>query len=483
MSKFLSNSIKLFSATLAGQILGIIVTPFLSRLYSPSDFGIFQLFFSLAPILTVFSCLSYSYAIQLPKKDEDAANIVVLCALLIVITTIFTTIFFFFFSDYIEQQLTTPGLSTYFFLLPFAIISSSTAMVLKAWQSRKNDFNTIATSNFYSSVSGKGISLGFGIISPSPFGLILGTITNDATIALVLLKKTISDFHLFQKISYEKIRQLAHRYKNFPKYQIGADLAATTAAAVPSFMLAFFFSMDVVGFFAMAFMVIRLPSKLLASAIYQVFYQKACDEKNRTGSIKIIVEIIHTRLISLGMFACLIVMIIGPELFTFALGIQWTTAGVYAQIIAPWMFVAFISIPLLAIFSVFEKQAQDLWFSVLQLLTRLIAILIGGLLADPILAIVLLSIGGVLDGCLLNFYTIKIAGASVLDTIKEIVHYFLISLLFCLPLIIAKYYSISTTFLIVIATVLSIFYYTVIIFRDPPLKQGLIESLKNIIQK
>ena len=147
---------------------------------------------------------------------------------------------------------------------------------------RKEEFGIIAKGNFFSSVTGKGISLGSGIISPSPFGLIFGTITNDATIVLVLLRKAFGDFYVFQKVSYEKITELAYRYKKFPQYQVGADLTGPASVAVIPLMLAIFFSPVIIGYYAMAYMVIRLPSKLLGSAIFQVFYQKACVEKNRS---------------------------------------------------------------------------------------------------------------------------------------------------------------------------------------------------------
>jgi O-antigen/teichoic acid export membrane protein len=380
-------------------------------------------------------------------------------------------------------MLNAPGFSAYFPLLPLALLSSSIGGVMASWLSRKYEFGTIAKGNIYSSITGKGVSLGYGIVSPSPFGLILGTIINDATIVVVLLRKTLGDIHFFRCVSYERIKQLALRYKKFPQFQLGADLAGTASTAAPPLLLAVFFTPFVIGWYAMSYMVMRVPTKLLGSALFQVFYQKACDEKNQTGNIKNIVETIHTRLISAGMIVCLIVMILGPELFEFVLGMQWTEAGVYAQIIAPWMFIAFISIPLLTIFYIMEKQAADFWFSVLQLVSKAIAVFIGGLFADPILAMVLLSISGVSLGMYVNIYTLKIAGVSVIDTILEIIRYSVLSLLFCLPLIIAKFYALSTVILISIAIIISVVYYSVLIYRDSQLKKGLINFVKSFYQK
>lgn len=483
MSMFLSNVIKLFSATLAGQILGIIVTPFLTRLYTPSDFGIFQLFFSIVNLIAIISCFSYHSAIQLPKKDEDAANIVVLCLALVGITTFFITIFFFILSSSIEKVLNAPGLSHYLLLFPIAIIANSMTFILISWLSRREEYGSIAQATIYSSISGKGVSLGSGIISPSPFGLILGTIVNDATIAVMLLRKTVSKLDLFQKVSYQNIKQLAIRYKKFPEYNAVANLAGTGAVQVTPFMLAIFFSPIIVGYYAVVHMIMILPSKLMGNSLSSVFFQKACAEKNLTGSIADVVKAVHTRLISIGMFSSLIIMIIGPELFAFCLGAKWFDAGVYAQILAPWFFVAFISTPLMSIFNVLEMQGANFWFNILLLITRVIVLIIAGLFGDPILGMILLSGTGVFFWSWMNMYSLKIAGVSVRRGIQEIIRYLFFGLFICIPLIIAKYYSVSPTMLIAVAIFVSLVYYMVIIHHDTELKTGIINSIQNILHK
>jgi len=472
---------KLFSATLVGQVLGILLIPFISRLYSPADFGVFQLFFSIVSLIAIISCFSYHRAIMLPEKDEDAAHIVVLCLILIIITTIISTVFLAFFSGYIENTLNAPGLFNVLLLFPFAIICNSFAYVLEFWVSRKEDFGTIARGNIYSSISGKAVSIGSGIISPSPFGLILGTIVNDATIMTVMAKKTFTDIHYFQSASYEKIKQLAYRYKKFPLYNAGANLASTAIIQVIPVMLALFFSPVVVGYYAIAYMVIVLPSKLIGNSISTVFFRKASVEKNLTGSVKNIVQTVNTRLISVGMFICLIIMILGPELFSFVLGAQWMTAGVYAQILAPWFFVLFISTPLFPIFAILEKQVALLGFNVSLLVTTIFVISIGGLLQDPILCMLILSSTGVLFWSWMNMYLLKIAGVSVRHAMLEITRYLVFGVSVCLPLLIAKYYSVSLSLLLIIAVAVTIIYYMIVVYRDTQLKEELLQFMSKII--
>ena len=483
MSKFVANVLKLGTATLLGQIIGILVTPVLSRLYSPSDFGIFQLFFSIVSLIAVISCLSYQSSINLTKKDEDAANIVVLCLSLIIVSSILSTTIFVLFSDYIGNILNTPGLSNYLILLPLAIITNSVAYVLAAWLSRRQQFGTLAKGGLFSSITGKASSIGIGVISPSPFGLIFGTIINDATIVVVSLQRSFRDFHFFRNVSYKKIKQLARQYKNFPRYNAISALVNMAGVQSTPLIIAFFFSPIIVGYYAIAHMVIILPSKLIGNSITTIFYQRACEEKNCTGEVKNIVKKVHTRLISLGMFLFLILMIIGPELFAFALGKQWTIAGTYAQILAPWVFVVTISTPLSSIFNVLEKQRTNLGFTVTLLVTRIAVIVIGGLLNDPILCMVLLSSTGVIFWSWMNLHLLKIAGNSVRDAIREIIRYSIFGILTSVPLIAAKYFSVSSILLLAVAGIVTIFYYSIVVYFDKELKVEVFNSLKNISRK
>jgi len=480
MSKFLSNILKLSSATLFGQFLGFVLTPVLSRIYSPADFGLFQVFFSIVGIITIISCFSYHRAVMLPKKDEEAASIVMLCLLLVMITTTVSTFFFYVFSSSIEKTLNAPGLFSLILLFPLAIICNSVAYILGSWVSRKEEFGTLARGNIYSSITGKAVSIGSGIISPSPAGLILGTIVNDATIAVVLLKKTLTHIHFFKNTSFETLKKVALRYKKFPQYNAGANLASTAVGHSTPILLAFFFSPVVVGLYAMAHMIIFLPSRLMGNSIATVFFQKACVEKNLTGSIKTIVKKVHTRLVSIGMFICLIIMIIGPELFSFFLGAQWSVAGDYARILAPWFFISFISTPLFSIFAVMEKQGASLWFNILLLISNVSILVISGRLGDPILSMLWLSATGVIFWTWMNMFLLKLAGVYVRDAMGEIIRYLVFGVLVCMPLLIAKYFSVSSVLLFVIAGAVTIVYYSIVIHQDAQLKAGLLQLLGSV---
>jgi len=75
-SEFSRNVLTLMTGTTIAQAIPIAISPILTRIYTPEDFGVFALYMSVASLLAVVDTGSYEHAIILPKKDEGAVNIV-----------------------------------------------------------------------------------------------------------------------------------------------------------------------------------------------------------------------------------------------------------------------------------------------------------------------------------------------------------------------------------------------------------------------
>ncbi|HET8687359.1 MAG TPA: oligosaccharide flippase family protein, partial [Methanosarcina sp.] len=174
MSNFVANVLKLVSGSVASQILGIILVPLLTRIYSPDDLGVFQLFVSISGILVIFSTFSYQFAIMLPKTEEESANVVSLCAILVTLTSLFTAIAVIIFPEDIEHILNAPGISKYLIYLPAIVFFNGLFFAQNYWLSRKIRFGVIAGSRILNTLSTKVFQLAIAIWSVSPLGLIVG---------------------------------------------------------------------------------------------------------------------------------------------------------------------------------------------------------------------------------------------------------------------------------------------------------------------
>ncbi len=478
MSSFINNIIKLTSGSLVAQGLLVITTPIITRIYSPENFGTFQIFLSITIIFATISCFSYHLAIMLPEKDEDAISIVSLCILLVFISSILVGIIFSAFPNLVIDLFRSPELIEYIFYVPIAVLFNGIFFVLSYWISRKKYFGANATSNVINSVSRSALQIGTGMLNATPFGLIFGQFAGYFLGDIYLLKKLWHDVYAFKSsISIRNVKKMAIKYKRFPVYTSWSLTANSLSLQITPVLIALFFSTSVVGYYSIANIALNLPMMFVGLAISQVFFQKASEEKNRSGDIRAIVNGVHNRLIIIGIFPMLALILTGEEIFSFILGSNWAVAGIYAKILAPWILLVFISSPLSTIFSVLEKQNVDFMFNILILLSRVATLYIGGVIGSPYIALILFSATGVIFWTWMNFYILKSVGISPKGSIITFIKYCTISIAILSPAFIISNVYQNTLVLIGVILITSLLYYIIVIYKDDILKKYLLENI------
>jgi len=218
------------------------------------------------------------------------------------------------------------------------------------------------------------------------------------------------------------------------------------------------------------------PLSILSNALAQVFYQKACDERNIRGNNGKLVEILMDRLMFIGVLPTMLLTTIGGELFTVIFGTRWYEAGRYAQILAPWLFFWFISSPLSSLFLVYERQELALSIHFVIFITRVFSLYIGGIYQNIYLALGLFSLTGIASYAILVAWNIWLAQANGKKILFNFFKYNLYSLPVLLCLFLVKYAFQSNPIVILLSALLIMTSY-VIIFRNKIITQFGLENL------
>jgi len=472
MSNFITNVLKLVSGSVTAQILGILLIPIITRIYNPDDFGIFQLFISISGILVIVSTFSYQLAIMLPKTEEDAANITSVCVVLVTLISILTGVVVLFIPEDINI-FNTPGISKYLPLLPVIIFLNGMFFVQNYWLSRKTRFGVIAGSRVSNTLTSKISQIGLAKMSVTPFGLIGGYIAGYAFADIVMLKGVKKDIQIFKKVSVKRMKEVAIQYKKFPLFSFWSSIANTISPQVPAFLLAYFYSTSVVGHFSLANQVVNLPMGIVGGAIGQVFFQKVSEVKNGNGEgdMKVIVGEVYNKLISIGLFPMILLVILGEQIFTFAFGEEWGISGTYVRILVPWIFLVFLSSPITTLYNVFEKQKVWLIFSMSLLVSRVVALVIGGRYGSPEFALALYSFTGIVFWLWNNAYLLGLAGISKKESLEVLIKYAIIGFAVSIPLILVELISSSFYVIIITAVITTVMYYAITLHEDPMFKK------------
>ena len=467
-SSFVANVLKLVTGSVFAQGLGVLVAPIVARLFAPEAFGVAALFASIAGIIGVIACLRYELSIMLPKTDEEAANLLGLSLFFVLIITGISALIIFFAGDVIANLLNSLELKKYLWLIPVSVFVSGTFLALTYWNSRTKHFGRLSIARVVSSVVAQTTRLGAGFAGFVSGGVLIGTgILGQIVSTFVLGGQIWRDDRGFFKISIRWKKMIAglKRYKKFPVIDVWGGLLNTTSWQLPALLLSAFFSPVIVGYYALGNAVIRLPMNIIGGAVAQVFYQRACDAKNK-GEAAAVVENLYSRLVAIGLFPMLLLCLIGKDLFSIVFGQNWAEAGLYAQILAPWMFLVFISSPLSTLFSVYERQGSALIVHFSIFVTRLISLYIGGVLENVYIALGLFSVTGVIVYGGLAVWNMKLAGVPTYFFFTPLIRYFLYFLPVGIGLLLLKFWCNASPYIVLFTSVVTLIIYMIVTIRQ-----------------
>lgn len=412
---FATNAFELAAASAVAQGLGILAAPILTRLFGPTAFGIAEFFLAVTTVVAVIACLRYELAIVLPKDEREAANVLAASLLALAGVSVLTGIAVWLTRGAIERATGMHGLGNYLLLAPVAVLLFGGVQALSFWNTRTKQFRRAAASKLISSGGAASARVTLGLVGMATaggliIGALLGALAGAATLTWQTLRDSGKAFR--EHVSPAGIWAAMKRYRRFPAYNTPGTLFNQASADTPVYILAVFFSPAVVGLYALGNRTVRTPMVIVGNAIAQVFFQRTAEAKHQ-GQLASVVSEVYDRLVVFGLFPTAFLILIGDDLFAVVFGEAWTEAGVYVQILAPFIFVWFVSAPLSNLFSVLEMQRAGVVLQATILATRVVALVVGGLLGDARLALVLFTVSGVATYGWMSLWILHMAGVPM----------------------------------------------------------------------
>lgn len=358
------------TGTTIAQAIPIAISPILTRIYTPEDFGMFALFISATSVFATVVTGRYSLAIMLPKKDSEAVNIVFLSILIAIIVSICTLIIVFFFNQTIADLLGDSNISSWLYLIPVSILFSGIYQSCNYWSNRKKQFKRLAMNKIIQSGTNSVTNLGMGFNGFGASGLIVGSFLGQITATFVLAKKIWKeDNNSLRYVKKLKVFALMKRYKKLPFFNLPNALIDTFRLSGINILIAKFFTTATLGQFSFAWKILQAPLALIGGSLSQVFFQEVASANKVDLSHKVKIFLIKASLVATPIFT--IIYLFSVDIFVFIFGKEWQLAGEAASVMAPWLFLNFLSSPLSTLFLVLDKQDILLIFSILFMIVPL----------------------------------------------------------------------------------------------------------------
>lgn len=377
-SEFSRNVLTLMTGTTIAQAIPIAISPILTRIYTPEDFGMFALYMSLASILSIMATGRYELAIMLPKKDEDAINIVALSILISFFVSFITLLIIYIFNTQITKLLGNPEIANWLYFIPLTVLLTGIYQSFNYWSNRKKQYKRLATSRVLQSATTSTSNLGMGFSGFGSSGLILGGVLGQS-IATVILGKMIwrEDKDRLYVIKRLKIVALLKKYIKFPKINMFHAFLNELKNPIINIILMKLYSSAILGQFYMINKILLLPSSLIGSSISQILYKDITTKHNNKEDYSKDILFMMMKLFSFASIPFFIIIFFGEEIFVFVFGNNWIIAGELSSSFSLYILFHFVASPISIVPLIVDKQKTAFYWNLVGAILYIGLFLIG----------------------------------------------------------------------------------------------------------
>ena len=261
--------------TTIAQIIPVLLSPVLARLFTPAEFGLLAILSSITAVINVISTGKYESVIYIADNKKYAGALVIISLSLSLITSFLIAVLLLFFSDTVIGILKQPRLAHWIFICPLASFLISVYQCYNEWCVRESSFTNLSVNKVVNSGSITLSSLFLGVAKLTQEALILGDLSgrfiSAASCTYWALRK---DLRVFRQVTWLRINLLLKKYIECPKFVLPGQLLNTLAGQVSVFLIAALFNDTEVGYYSMTGVVLSVPASLISLSIRDVFRQE-----------------------------------------------------------------------------------------------------------------------------------------------------------------------------------------------------------------
>ncbi|MEM1042640.1 MAG: oligosaccharide flippase family protein [Bacteroidota bacterium] len=371
----------LVSGTVAAQALAYLARPLLTRLFTPEAFGLLGFYLAAVAVLSTAATGKYEDAIPLPASERDAAGVWTLALGLSLVVSL-ASLAVIPLREPVAALLGRPEVAMALWFVPVGVWAAAWGRASEVWLTRTDRFGSVSGARVAQNAVMVPAQIGAGLTGGAATGLVgghlAGRLVGTAVLTGVALRKV--------RPALADLRRLARLYRRFPLFSMPSGFLNTLSMQLPAFLLLAFFAPDVLGLYVLAYGTLAVPMQLVGGAVGQVFFVRAA-EARREGALGALTQTVFARLSAFGLFPLAAMLLAAPSAFAVVFGDAWREAGVFAQLLAPWLYFSFVSAPLSALFDVLEQQPSELAFNVALVIARAAALVLGGQSGSALVAV------------------------------------------------------------------------------------------------
>lgn len=395
-SEVTKNILVLFSGNSIAQLIPILAYPFLTRIYSPEEFGIYGIYLSIFSIVSVILHLRLELAIPLTENNKELSYVFKTS----IISGIIISTLFLFVSLIVRRLIFSPEDEIYslFPWLGVNLLFFSANLPIRYLAVHRKKYKSITLYDISFSLLSVTLRVLFGLSLIRLNGLVLSqfiTTISCSIFFLILLRKEQAP--LFQvPFKFKLIKEFLCKFRGFPKFNSFHALANSLGSNIPYLVLTAFFSKEIAGFYTLSAALLLKPVNIIANTLNTVFYQRHAENIRKKVRSAVFFQKSTLLLATTTLPIFIVLFFLKPDFFGVILGKDWTNITKTIQILLPWVFMVLITSPISFVPNSTNFQQKNLIFDLIYTGLKIMALFAGILLNDWYKAIMFYSFTGVL---------------------------------------------------------------------------------------
>lgn len=260
------------------QVIALAAYFILMRIFSPDDYGLYNIFYSYIEVLIILSTLKYELAVVVADDDREANDLAGLALRIntLVSLVLLTIVLVLWLTGMLPGNFAQLGWMV--LLIPPMVFFCGTSRVYGALFNRMHRYRSIAVNETVNAGTGALLKIALGLLGMLQAGMPVGTVAGRAIanityrLKLRQLGRTPS-FHGDRTAAFSVMR----KHRNFPFFVASKDFINSLSYNLPFLWLALYFDRAEVGLFALALTFTFRPANLLNTAIEKVYYARTAE--------------------------------------------------------------------------------------------------------------------------------------------------------------------------------------------------------------
>jgi O-antigen/teichoic acid export membrane protein len=366
---------QLAAASAVSQALPMVMAPLLTRAFGAEVLGQWAWFAAVVASLAVVANARYEYAIPLPRRRGEAGLLLALALGLALAATLATALLAWGLSALPSGALTgrlaqAGWLHDYALPMALAVGLLGLQQALALWNNRHGRFAAIAQARVGQQVVMAGAQLA---------AVAAGWLTAAALVAAQLLSLLLPPAWLWWRghgvrlrgartamagqRRWWRVRMLAWRYRQFPLVNSPHAFVNGLQEAIALSLIAAYAGLAAAGWYAVMVRLVKAPASLVGGALSEALLSRLAEDWREGRSLQPTLVRAMRGLLLPAVAGAVLLALLGPTLFGWALGADWAAAGEYARWFAPYVAAHFVCAPLTVAPMVTQRQTGALAFS------------------------------------------------------------------------------------------------------------------------